>query len=308
MRTAPGGVYWLLVNKMQKKSLKSCLIWTFAISWALWIPGALILGVRSAALRNMEALGMFAPLAAAVIVSRGITQRCSGIAWRRRSGLRAGLWGLGAFILPAALTLAGGAVYYLMFPSQFDPSLGLISEALEGSGVTPGRYIIMLLVQSVTAAPLVNGLLLFGAASGWIGYIYPALRERLGTRRGLLAGGLLWGLWLAPLVVMGQSYGVSYPGYPVLGILAMCLACTAEGILLTLLYEKTGSVIFCAIACGGLDACAALPQYVMVRGAEFCPLLGPGGAPGLLSGIVVTLTALAVFLTYFDDSGHCADR
>ena len=292
---------------MQMRNTKKCLILTFAASWALWISGALIFGVKSAAFRNLETLGTFSPLAAAAIVSRGLTQKRSGIVWRRSRGLRPALWCIVAFILPAALTVAGGAVYYLVFPSRFDPSLGLISEALEGSGVTPGKYIIMLLVQSVTAAPAVNGLLLLCAEAGWRGYIYPGLRERLGARRALLAGGALRGLWLAPLVVMGQSYGVSYPGYPAAGILAMCLTCTCEGILLTLLYEKTGSVIPCAIACGGMEACASLPQYVMARGIDYCPLLGPDGA-GLVSGIVVTLTALTVFMTCFDDSGHCAER
>ena len=55
--------------------------------------------------------------------------------------------------------------------------------------------------------------------------------------------GIIWGLWHAPLTVMGHNYGVGYQGYPVTGILAMCVFCTVIGIILSYVTIKTGSCI-----------------------------------------------------------------
>lgn len=82
----------------------------------------------------------------------------------------------------------------------------------------------------------------FGEEFGWRGYLMPKLIRLVGKPRAILAGGILWGLWHAPLTVSGHNFGVDYPLYPWLGILLMCAMCIPMNAFLTLLTERTKSV------------------------------------------------------------------
>ena len=73
----------------------------------------------------------------------------------------------------------------------------------------------------------------------------------------LLLSGLIWGLWHAPLTVMGHNYGVGYPGYPFMGIFAMCLFCIAMGIILSYVTIKTKSCIPAIMGHGTLNGFAS---------------------------------------------------
>ena len=82
----------------------------------------------------------------------------------------------------------------------------------------------------------------FGEEWGWRGYMMPKLMELMPKWAAVLVGGILWGLWHAPLTVAGHNFGTEYDGYPWLGILFMCVMCTAMNAFLTLLTERTRSV------------------------------------------------------------------
>ena len=60
----------------------------------------------------------------------------------------------------------------------------------------------------------------------------------LGKAKAYLALGIVWGLWHAPLILVGFNY----PGYPVLGIVWMAALTTALGIFInemTLRYKSS---------------------------------------------------------------------
>ncbi len=82
----------------------------------------------------------------------------------------------------------------------------------------------------------------FGEEWGWRGYMMPKVLELMPKPAAILTGGIIWGLWHAPLTVSGHNFGVDYPGFPWLGILAMCGYCVLVNALLTLLTEKTRSI------------------------------------------------------------------
>lgn len=82
----------------------------------------------------------------------------------------------------------------------------------------------------------------FGEEFGWRGYLMPKLIRLVGKPRAILVGGILWGLWHAPVTVSGHNFGVDYPLYPWLGILLMCALCIPMNAFLTLLTERTKSV------------------------------------------------------------------
>ena len=82
----------------------------------------------------------------------------------------------------------------------------------------------------------------FGEEWGWRGYMMPKLMELMPKPVAVIVGGIIWGLWHAPLTVAGHNFGVDYPGYPFAGIGMMCLMCTVMNAFMTLLTEKTKSI------------------------------------------------------------------
>ena len=82
----------------------------------------------------------------------------------------------------------------------------------------------------------------FGEEWGWRGYMMPKLTELMGRPAAVIVGGIIWGLWHAPMTVQGHNFGVDYPGYPYVGIALMCVFCIAMNALLTWLTERTGSI------------------------------------------------------------------
>lgn len=58
----------------------------------------------------------------------------------------------------------------------------------------------------------------FGEEWGWRGYLGPKLEQVMSKPAAILVGGILWGIWHAPLTIAGHNFGVDYPLYPWLGI------------------------------------------------------------------------------------------
>lgn len=92
----------------------------------------------------------------------------------------------------------------------------------------------------------------FGEEWGWRGYMMPKLLEITSKPVAILVGGIIWGLWHAPLTVSGHNFGIDYVGYPYVGILLMCVFSTAVNSFLTLLTERTKSILPACI-CHGVN-------------------------------------------------------
>ena len=98
----------------------------------------------------------------------------------------------------------------------------------------------------------------FGEEFGWRAYMNQKMEPLLGTAGTVIVGGIIWGVWHAPLTVKGHNFGTEYWGYPWLGILLMAVFCTAQGAFLMWLTKKSGSIFPAAI----MHACnnAGIPQ------------------------------------------------
>ena len=98
----------------------------------------------------------------------------------------------------------------------------------------------------------------FGEEFGWRAYMNQKMEPLLGTAGTVIVGGIIWGVWHAPLTVKGHNFGTDYWGFPWLGIVIMSVWCMAMGVFLMWLTKKTGSVFPAAI----LHACnnAGIPQ------------------------------------------------
>ena len=237
------------------------------------------------------AISMFAPLLGAWLANGGLKNDCSGICWKPhiKGNLR---WWLTAWFGPALLSILCAVVFFLLFPGRFDPTLSIISAQLGGeASPLPARMVAAIaLVQSVTYAPLLNMFFAVGEEAGWRGWMTPFLTERLGRAKGLILSGVIWGAWHWPIIlVVGYNFGTGYWGAPFTGAVMMCLSCTALGILLTWVYEKTRSIWAPALAHGAFNAAASLGTFFLPAGTT-AMILGPTPL-GLVAGIPLFIIA-----------------
>ena len=216
-------------------------------------------------------------------------------------------WLLAAWLAPVLLMVLGAALYFLCVPARFDLSGKTFLAQLEAAGpealaqfqaqALPVSF--FLLIQAAAAlsyAPFVNIFPSLGEEIGWRGVMLPRVKERFGRRKGLLLGGVIWGAWHWPVMLLaGYEYGLSYWGFPVLGMLTFCLFTTALGIFLDLLYEKTGSIWYPALGHGAVNAAAGVPLLVLDPAYANETILGPA-MHGLIAGIPLLLFGILLLL------------
>ena len=207
-----------------------------------------------------------------------------------------------AYFAPAAFAILGTAVYFLIFPGKLDLTFGyfrrMIASAgasLEEQGVSMGALIAVQVAQAFLLSGLVNLIPALGEEWGWRGYMMPRMLKTMKPVPALLLGGLIWGVWHAPLTAIGHNYGMDYPFFPWLGIAMMCVFCVTTGILLTWLTERTGSCIPAALAHGAINGTEALGMLFTADGGEV--FLGP--APTGLIGILPMMAAAAAAAVWF---------
>src|SRR6185369_3706733 len=94
-----------------------------------------------------------------------------------------------------------------------------------------------MLAQGLTLGVLITTLFAFGEEFGWTGYLLVQLLP-LGRWRAAVVYGLIWGLWHAPVI----AGGFNYPGYPVLGVVMMCVLTAAFALSHTALRLRFDSV------------------------------------------------------------------
>ena len=124
-----------------------------------------------------------------------------------------------AMFLPVVYSTLGDGILWLVFPEAF--------------GETEFSLFIVIIYPLIA---VVQGVVLsfaaFGEEFGWRGYMMPKLIELMGMPKAIIFGGIIWGLWHAPLTCVGHNFGMDYPGFPYVGIVLMCLFCTALGTVL----------------------------------------------------------------------------
>ncbi len=280
---------------MKDKQLSSYLLWAFLLAWMLQAAAIGFAWNGQTQLFTLALmLTMYAPFAA-VLLAKGPLK---DMGWHLR--LRGkGKWILAAWFGSALLAALGAALYYLLFPAALDLSGAMLSaqlgeaglQQMEAQGLSMKALLLIQLAQALSYAPLVNTFAALGEEVGWRGFLYPRLKERFGTAKGRLLGGLIWGVWHWPVMILaGYNYGTSYWGAPVLGPLLFCVVCIAIGAVVDFLYEKTGCIWIPALAHGAFNAVSGLgvllldPAYIGHTTIGPAPIGIVGGLPLLLLG------------------------
>ena len=129
-----------------KKRLATFLAVTFGLSWGVWIPAGFITGAvhdvnSSPIMLAIVAVSMFFPLVGALAANAAVpeTERIDlGFKPRIRENVRSYVM---AWLVPAALALAGSVVFFLVFPQLFDRSATTLKAMLAAEGIPEDQLV-----------------------------------------------------------------------------------------------------------------------------------------------------------------------
>lgn len=205
---------------------------------------------------------------------------------------------------PTLLTTMGAVVFFLIFPDRFDPSMGAMRTVLTAQGLEATDALVTMTVASqivtgVLLGPLLNAFPCFGEEWGWRGYLLPKLLNRMGLLPTLLVSGLIWGLWHLPITMLGHNYGMGYRGYPITGILAMCVFCIVMGVIFSYITIRTGSCLPAILGHGALNGFASA-GILFTDGIGINPFVGPVPT-GIIGGctFIICAVVMAVLLVRY---------
>ena len=280
----------------------------FGLSWLIALPLWLGDGLASPLFPLVAVAMMATPAIAALIVVFFVERP-------QRKAAALGLWPLGRpgrFILYLALGLIVPVVLILValpvgallgaYPADFVGLSGFraILDAQTGGVELPIPIGVLVAAQfvNVLIGAVVNLLPALGEELGWRGWLLPRLL-RFGVVPAILLSGVIWGLWHAPLILLGYNY----PGAGWLGIVMMIGMCTVVGAIFGWLRIRSNSVWPAALAHGAFNAAAGFSFVFAAVGETVdtvqATILGWSGwiVPAVL---VAVLVALGKFLAPVD--------
>ena len=203
---------------------------TYAIDWgAIGVMRLAGIPFKGPAAVIAAVLYMLVPALVAFILMRawGVSAPEYGVEVPRRWEL------LLAPLAPIVIAVVGVGAAVLLGFGDFDPSglpmidrlaaLGqedIARRAAEQLDELPINPVVLALLVAPLAGFTINGLLAFGEELGWRGLLQQELAP-LGFARASALIGAIWGLWHAPLILLGHNF----PDHPRLGVFVMIAAC-----------------------------------------------------------------------------------
>lgn len=270
------------------------------VALPLWVTG----GLTSPLFLICSITMMFTPMIAAIIVVRFVERRpvlaTLGIKPGGSVARTAGYLAISLVVI-WVVVLAGLVTSALLGTYTFDLA-GLsgfqqvLDAQLERTGVSaddlglPLRVLWALQFVNVAVGSLLNIISAAGEEIGWRGYLFPRLYERIGALPAVLASGVIWGLWHAPVILLGYNY----PTNPVVGLAAMCVLATGIGAILAWLRQRSGSIWPAALGHGALNAAAGSFMIIFADASASTDtlsgtIMGWGGWPVLLVVVVILI-------------------
>ena len=244
---------------------------TFGLAWLIELGPVRTMGLKTPVSVFLLIGVMFCPTLGALAAR-----------WYERSGYAdTGLrWGNGwyhllAWLGPFLVALAATIATVLLGAGTLDlTGHGMLEKLPEAQQAATRAQLqavgpwfpLLVIVGALTQGMIITSFATFGEEFGWRGYLQPRL-EHLGPVRSLVVVGLLWGVWHVPVIAQGHNY----PGYPVLGSVAMVVFCVLLSIIFGWLFRASGSVLAPTLAHASLNSPAA---SLIVFAPDANPLVG----------------------------------
>jgi membrane protease YdiL (CAAX protease family) len=281
-----------------KRPLLIFTVLAFGLSWAAVLPVWFGGGLGSPLVMGLATLMMFTP--AVGVLGVWAVSRRPVKEWARETGLtlgerkgRTGMLVLAAWLgTPLLIFLALGLSAATGLMSLDLGGLSLFRATLEARGVRApadlGTVVVLQVVVAVLAGPVLNAIPALGEEWGWRGWLAPRLVSTNGVFAGLLLSGAVWGVWHAPLTLLGYNY-------PRLGSWAALYFigfCVLAGVVLGWLRLRTGSVWPAVVAHGSLNAVA--PAALVLGDAAAPPNEVLAGVAGLVGWVLLAAIGAAL--------------
>jgi len=271
---------------------------TFFIDWSL-VGLYLALGGKtdSAGMALLAVCYMFVPMLVAIMVQKRIFKQ--PLAGPLGISFKVNRWFFVAWFLPPVIAFMAMGISLLMPGVTFTPdmsgffsslSTALTPEQMEQArqqlAAMPANPLWLILVLALIAGTTVNAVAGFGEELGWRGFLVKEL-SFMGFWKSSALIGLIWGLWHAPLVLLG----LNYPHHPELGILIMIGWTTVMAPVFSYVRLKAKSVIAAAIFHGTINAVPGLALILLTGGNELTV-----GITGLAGFIAFGIIDLSLFI------------
>ena len=240
---------------------------------------------------------MFIPMIMAIVVQKVIyrepLKEPMGISFKLN------WWFLVAWLLPLAIALATLGVSLLLPTVEFSSHMAGLMERFK-STLTPEQFQQMeqqaaafpihifwiSLLQGLIAGITVNAVAGFGEELGWRGLLQKEFGY-MGFWKSSALIGIIWGIWHAPLILLGHNY----PEHPVAGVFMMIIFTLLLSPIFSYVRLKAKSVVAAAVIHGSLNATVGLAIMVIKGGNDLTV-----GVTGLSGFIVLTLVNLGLFM------------
>ncbi|MGR4009798.1 CPBP family intramembrane glutamic endopeptidase [Leucobacter sp. 1207-22] len=280
-----------------------------ALAWLVAIPVWIVPQERpgyDALFGAIAAAMMFTPLVAVLIVMFVMKVPASerlrflGM-WPLRPAKRV-VWltvlGLFAPIVLVGATLVLGSLFgwleldlenFSGFAAELNAQLQPLGMDVSVIGLPSLEVLVLMQLAFIPVGAVFNCLFAFGEEVGWRGWLLPALRP-LGAWPALLLSGALWGLWHAPLILLGYNFNRT----DWFGVFLMVAGCIAWGVFFGWLRMRSASVWPAVIAHGALNASGGM--FLLLGAAGDSPDFALAGPLGLASWIVLAVVALGLAL------------
>ena len=160
-------------------------------------------------------------------------------------------------------------------------------EQMKNSIATlPINPIVLTLGQALLAGVTVNAVAAFGEELGWRGFLLDEFNGMSFVKASVIIG-LIWGIWHAPLILIGHNY----PQHPQIGVMMMTGLCILLTPMLLYIAIKSKSVIAAAIMHGTMNAIAGISIMLIDGGNDLTT-----GITGLAGFITLAIFLVAMFI------------
>lgn len=214
-----------------------------------------------------------------------------------------------SYFLMQILIILGAVAFFCVFPKNFDRSLTSLSDMiLQETGTRPSTsnlYSLMAVQLSFAfiSGPIVNILFAFGEEYGWRGYLFPHLSEYMSPLSSAFITGIIWGLWHAPMIVMGYNYGTEYKFFPITGIFAMIIFCISVGIIFSYFTYKTESIFPSVLMHSAINAFSS-SGVLFYNSNTPNPFIGPAPT-GIIGGSAFIIFSIICAFLLRKESKKC---
>jgi len=283
---------------LRTKKILLFLLLTFFIDWSIvYLYIALGGKVDSMGIMLLGAVYMVIPMIVTIIIQKAIFKQ--PLAGPMGISFKVNPWFFVAWFLPPIIAFAAMGVSLLMPGITFTPDMSgflnsmaaslspeQMEQAKEQLVAMPVHPVWLILVLALISGTTINALLGFGEELGWRGFLLKELAF-MGFWKSSALIGFIWGIWHAPLILLGFNY----PQNPQLGVLLMAVWTILMAPLFSYIRIKSRSVIAASIFHGTINAVPGL-AIILISGGNDLTV----GLTGLAGFIVFALANVLLFI------------